>query len=419
VENEYEAIDKGGKAILENYFMQLKFVIIFIYSLIFLFYLFKDAISQAPVILMTWTICILISSGYFFHYLWNSAILVGKRPLHYLGLSIIIPIFGPVMAYWLLKKAGAVSNAVAVGYQRKLSESNKKFWGTIWIIATIGFVAAIIIPQLPRQPEVRVATPVPVPTPAPAPAPVHGKDGIPRVGFDPRDAIPRVGFDPRDVSTVKTPAPAPALTPISPEQEHFDKIRRAHPDFEKYRDSGALKAWIQKQPSHLRDSLLKVYSKGDADSVIALFNQFKKDNNGPALKTPVPAPSHRGKESGRSVTYTPKNKIQTPLPKHEMEDNPRQEQDWKPREDAVKIPKADVSITRSPEKQSQTPMGNVKPSVDADQRYRRIKGIVLMDGNVIEGQIISMNTDIVKIRAKEGNILSYDFKKEVQRFITE
>jgi hypothetical protein len=57
--------------------------------------------------------------------------------------------------------------------------------------------------------------------------------------------------------------------------------------------------------------------------------------------------------------------------------------------------------------------------VDADQRYRRIKGIVLMDGNVIEGQIISMNTDVVKIRAKEGNILSYDFKKEVQRFITE
>jgi hypothetical protein len=64
-------------------------------------------------------------------------------------------------------------------------------------------------------------------------------------------------------------------------------------------------------------------------------------------------------------------------------------------------------------------MENAKPSVGADQRNRGIKGIVLMNGNVIEGQIINMNPDIVKIRTKEGEILSYDFKKEVQRFITE
>jgi hypothetical protein len=271
------------------------------------------------------------------------------------------------------------SRAVVFNHQRdkaiKLDQHksiSKRFSGSLVIIIII--LAAIIIPQVARQQQ-------------------------------------------KPVAPVEAPAAAPAT--IASKQEHFDKIRRAHPDFEKYRDNGALKAWIQKQPGSLRDSLLKVYSKGDADSVIALFNEFKKDDSGPAVEKTVPAPSHRRKQSGRSVTYTPKNKIQTPLPKHEMEDNPRQEQDWKPREDAVKIPKADVSVTRSPEKQSQTPMENVKPSVDADQRYRRIKGIVLMDGNVIEGQIISMNTDVVKIRAKEGNILSYDFKKEVQRFITE
>lgn len=81
---------------------------------------------------------------------------------------------------------------------------------------------------------------------------------------------------------VEAPAPAPrAPAPISPEQEHFDRISRAHPDFEIYRDSGAIKAWIQNQPSYLRGSLLATYNKGDADSVIALLSKFKKDNNIP------------------------------------------------------------------------------------------------------------------------------------------
>jgi len=43
----------------------------------------------------------------------------------------------------------------------------------------------------------------------------------------------------------------------------------------------------------------------------------------------------------------------------------------------------------------------------------------LINGNIIEGQIISMNPDIVKIRTKDGKVLSYDFKYEVQKFITE
>ena len=60
-----------------------------------------------------------------------------------------------------------------------------------------------------------------------------------------------------------------------------------------------------------------------------------------------------------------------------------------------------------------------KSSVDTDQRYRVIKGIVLMNGNIIEGKIISWDPDTVKLRTKDGKVLSYDFKKEVQRFITE
>jgi hypothetical protein len=79
----------------------------------------------------------------------------------------------------------------------------------------------------------------------------------------------------------------------------------------------------------------------------------------------------------------------------------------------------DVNISTNPVKQSQPSMENAKPSVDADQRYRGMKGIVLMNGNVIEGQIISVNASIVKIRTTEGNVMSYSFEREVRRFIKE
>ena len=115
----------------------------------------------------------------------------------------------------------------------------------------------------------------------------------------------------------------------------------------------------------------------------------------PALApAPMPpeeqAPSSQRTDSGRSVTHTPKNKIQKPLP-----------------------------ITRSPEKQLQPLMEKSKPSVDADRRYiQGLKGIVLMNGDVIEGRIISVGS-IIKIRTKDGKISSYSFTDEVRSLIEE
>jgi hypothetical protein len=126
------------------------------------------------------------------------------------------------------------------------------------------------------------------------------------------------------------------------------------------------------------------------------LNQSKNGNNISIVDAPMLAPPHR-----------------------ERKGNHRQAQDQKQRNDEVKIPKADVTVTKSMEKQSQTSMDKAKPSVDAGQRYRGIKGIVLVNGNKIEGQIISMDPDKIKIRTKEGKILSYDFKKEVENFIHE
>ena len=177
---------------------------------------------------------------------------------------------------------------------------------------------------------------------------------------------------PKVEAPIAQPAPAPAPVPDQPtgptsnedleriaKEKRFNTIRNAHPDFDNLRDSGRIVAWIQKQPRRLRDSLLKTYNEGDADSVIALVNQFKKDKNSTRL-----------------------------------------------RKDKVKVPKKDISVTNRP--------------VDSERHYKVIgglRGVELKDGSVIEGQVISFSGDIVKIRTKDGKILTYSFMKEVKMFI--
>jgi hypothetical protein len=143
-------------------------------------------------------------------------------------------------------------------------------------------------------------------------------------------------------------------------ENRLNTIRNAHPDFDNLRDSGKIVAWIQKQPRYLRESLLNTYNEGSADSVIALINQFKKDEKNTRL-----------------------------------------------RKDAVKIPKKDISAAKRP--------------VASEQKYTAIKGgvkgIELNDGNVIEGQIISFQGETVKIRTKDGKISTYSFMKEIKSFI--
>jgi cell division septation protein DedD len=58
------------------------------------------------------------------------------------------------------------------------------------------------------------------------------------------------------------------------------------------------------------------------------------------------------------------------------------------------------------------------PSIETQHYYEGIKGIVLTNGKVIEGQIISVYDDVLKIRSKDGKIFSYSFMK-VEEYITE
>ncbi len=69
---------------------------------------------------------------------------------------------------------------------------------------------------------------------------------------------------------------------------------------------------------------------------------------------------------------------------------------------------------------AQKPENKTAPSIETQRYYEGIKGIVLKNGKVIKGQIISIDdNDVLKIRTKGGKILSYSFMKEVKEYITE
>jgi cell division septation protein DedD len=67
---------------------------------------------------------------------------------------------------------------------------------------------------------------------------------------------------------------------------------------------------------------------------------------------------------------------------------------------------------------AQKPENKTIPSNETQHYYEGIKGIVLTNGEVIEGQIIGVYDDVLKIRSKDGKFFSFSFMK-VKEYITE
>ena len=79
--------------------------------------------------------------------------------------------------------------------------------------------------------------------------------------------------------------------------------------------------------------------------------------------------------------------------------------------------KTDSAIQKN--KQSQKPENKNEPSIDTGHYYDGIKGIVLNNGRIIRGKIISIDDkDVLKIRTRSGRILSYSFTKDIKEYIT-
>lgn len=54
---------------------------------------------------------------------------------------------------------------------------------------------------------------------------------------------------------------------------------------------------------------------------------------------------------------------------------------------------------------------------NAQSYYGGVKAIVLTNGDVIEGEIISIDHDVLKIRTKKGQISAYSFMNDVKKYI--
>ncbi|PKN52739.1 MAG: hypothetical protein CVU55_05805 [Deltaproteobacteria bacterium HGW-Deltaproteobacteria-13] len=68
---------------------------------------------------------------------------------------------------------------------------------------------------------------------------------------------------------------------------------------------------------------------------------------------------------------------------------------------------------------AKTAPSSLQPVIVMEQPYKGIKGIILQNGEAIEGQIISMSAETVRIRTKDGTVSSYSFIKELDSFIHE
>jgi len=60
---------------------------------------------------------------------------------------------------------------------------------------------------------------------------------------------------------------------------HFNTIKGAHEDFEKYRDDGSVLKWIETKPKYMQKSMLETYQQGTADDIVDLLTDFKTENN--------------------------------------------------------------------------------------------------------------------------------------------
>ncbi len=109
--------------------------------------------------------------------------------------------------------------------------------------------------------------------------------------------------------------------------------------------------------------------------------------------------------------------IETPKPAEPAAVPPSASEPLKQEEMKTPPAEASVSETATPAKE---PAAAASPLPSAlTDKPKIIKGIVLNNGKVIEGQILNMNVYTVKILTKDGKEESYSFEKEVKGFIKE
>ncbi|MGA9108945.1 MAG: SPOR domain-containing protein [Smithella sp.] len=83
-------------------------------------------------------------------------------------------------------------------------------------------------------------------------------------------------------------------------------------------------------------------------------------------------------------------------------------------------PEKKIELVAQKHESVQKPENKTTPSIDTRHYYDGVKGIVLKNGRIIKGRILSIDdNDVLKIRTRGGRILSYSFTGDVKEYITE
>ena len=83
-------------------------------------------------------------------------------------------------------------------------------------------------------------------------------------------------------------------------------------------------------------------------------------------------------------------------------------------------PESKIEAVAQTNEPVQKPENKTTPSIDTRHYYDGVKGIVLKNGRIIKGRILSIDdNDVLKIRTRGGRILSYSFTGDVKEYITE
>jgi len=151
----------------------------------------------------------------------------------------------------------------------------------------------------------------------------------------------------------------------------------------------------------------------------------------PEIKTETVAQKSEpvGQPESRAEASTPKNeavkepesKIETVAQKNELAQKPEiKTAPAASKNESAQKPEKKIEVASQKIKLEQEPENETERAIDTRHYYDGIAGIVLKNGKVVKGQIISIDdNDVLKIRTRSGKILFYSFTRDVREYIME
>ena len=144
-----------------------------------------------------------------------------------------------------------------------------------------------------------------------------------------------------------------------------------------------------------------------------------------SVQTNEPAQKPEGKTEAAAQTNEPTQKSENKTEVSSQTNKPAQKPESKAEAAAQanepnQKPEKKMELTAQKNGSVQKPENKTTPPIDTRHYYDGVKGIVLKNGRIIKGRIISIDdNDVLKIRTRGGRILSYSFTGDVKEYITE